>query len=361
MSDPHDDDRRLSELFHDAVSDVEPHEALDSIRNRTKVTPMSSRNRSGSPWRYALLGAAATAAVIGAIAYAGGNLDLTGSEDDTNPAGAPATHQASGGNHEASQTPSPAPSDEPAATTMTVAAYYIGTTPQGPRLYREFDQVDAASKLDAALAVLTRSPSDPDYETPWPDGAFAAVSYPDGADTITVSLADGSLHDRPSGMSEQYAEEAIQQVVYTLQAAAQDRLPVQFVLDGNPVDQVLGVPTSEPVSNASVLDTLSHVSLSTPSEGQVVSGGTLRVDGVANSFEANVVVRVQRYEGTEIVAQEPFTAEGWMDDKLFPFSGTIDLTGVPAGKYLVMAMTDDPSGGAEGNGAFTDTRLITIG
>ena len=88
MSDPHDDDRRLSELFHDAVSDVEPHEALDSIRNRTKVTPMPSRNRSGSPWRYALLGAAATAAVIGAIAYAGGSLDLTGGEDDTSPAGA---------------------------------------------------------------------------------------------------------------------------------------------------------------------------------------------------------------------------------------------------------------------------------
>ena len=123
---------------------------------------------------------------------------------------------------------------------------------------------------------------------------------------------------------------------------------------------MLGVDTSAPVANAPVLDTLSHVSLTSPSEGQEVSGGTLAVEGVANSFEANVVVRVQRYEGTEIVAQEPFTAEGWMGDKLFPFSGSIDLSGVPAGKYIVMAMTDDPSGGAEGHGAFTDTRVITV-
>ena len=81
---------------------------------------------------------------------------------------------------------------------------------------------------------------------------------------------------------------------------------------------------------------------------------------MANSFEANVIVRLQRWEGTEVVAQEPFTAEGWMGDKLFPFSGTIDISGVPAGDYVVIAMTDDPSGGEEGSGAFSDSRRITI-
>jgi immunoglobulin-like protein involved in spore germination/sporulation and spore germination protein len=356
--DDRSDDRRLSELLSQAVSDVEPRDALGDIRNRTRGNSMSARR----PWTYAVGGAVvATAALVGAVAFAGDQLGLTGSDEPST-----ASHGTRHKHHVAR--PSETPSDgatsaisEPSAspaTGYTLAGYYVGDTPSGPRLYREFDHVSADNPLTGAMTLLETTPQDPDYTTPWGSGSFDSVSA-DGR-TITVTLADAALHDRPSGMSEQYAEEAIQQVVYTLQAAAQDRLPVQFVLDGNPVDQVLGVPTSEPVSNASVLDTLSHVSLSTPSEGQVVSGGTLRVDGVANSFEANVVVRVQRYEGTEIVAQEPFTAEGWMGDKLFPFSGSIDLSGVPAGKYVVMAMTDDPSGGAEGSGAFSDTRIITV-
>jgi hypothetical protein len=123
---------------------------------------------------------------------------------------------------------------------------------------------------------------------------------------------------------------------------------------------VLGLPTSEPLANGPVLDTLAHVSLTTPAEGDVVSGDTLEVSGVANSFEANVIVRLQRYEGTEVVAEEPFTAEGWMGEKLFPFSGTLDLSGVAPGDYVLIAMTDDPSGGAEGQGAHSDSRRITV-
>jgi hypothetical protein len=349
------DEARLSELLADAVSDVEPREALDSIRNRTKVTPMSARR----PWTYAVGGAiVATAALVGAVAFAGDRLGLTNADD----AGPAATH------HHRHRVIDKAPSDagstspsEPSAspeTSYTLAGYYVGDTPSGPRLYREFDHVSAGDPLTGALSLLGSTPQDPDYTTPWDSGSFDSVSA-DGQ-AITVTLADASLEQRPSGMSEQYAEEAVQQVVYTLQAAAQDRLPVQFALDGQPAGTVLGVDTSQPVANASPLATLSHVSLTSPSEGQEVSAGQLKVDGVANSFEANVVIRVQRYEGTEIVAQEPFTAEGWMDDKLFPFSGTVDLTGVPAGQYVVMAMTDDPSGGAEGNGAFTDTRIITV-
>ena len=37
---PHDErDPRLAELLSDAVSDIEPANRLDAIRNRTKVTP----------------------------------------------------------------------------------------------------------------------------------------------------------------------------------------------------------------------------------------------------------------------------------------------------------------------------------
>ena len=80
------------------------------------------------------------------------------------------------------------------------------------------------------------------------------------------------------------------------------------------------------------------------------------VRGAANSFEGNVVTRIQRWEGTEVVAEEP-TIAGSYEDKLFPFEVTFDLTSVPPGDYLVISRTDDPSG----QGRFdTDTRRITV-
>ena len=81
---------------------------------------------------------------------------------------------------------------------------------------------------------------------------------------------------------------------------------------------------------------------------------------MANSFEANVVIRLQRYEGTYIAFQEGVTASGWMGEKLFPFSHTFDISDVEPGRYILMAMTDDASGGQEGFGADSDTKVITI-
>ena len=42
---------------------------------------------------------------------------------------------------------------------------------------------------------------------------------------------------------------------------------MQFLLDGNPIDQVLGVPTSEPLANAPQLDVLAHVNITAPEQG----------------------------------------------------------------------------------------------
>ena len=53
-------------------------------------------------------------------------------------------------------------------------------------------------------------------------------------------------------------------------------------------------------------------------------------------------------------------AAGWGEDKLFPWHVSIDVSDLAPGSYTFMAMTDDPSGGAEGNGPYTDTRTIVI-
>ena len=365
MTDPRqpDHDARLAELLSDAVSDVEPGDSLDSIRSRTKVTPMPARR----PWIYAVGGAVvATAVVVTVIAFAGDRLGLASSEEpgpagqstqSATPSTAVEPSDSAEASPTASETPSPAPSKAPVQN-HTVAAYYLGDTSQGPRLFREFARVAAADELAAGVAVLQQDPADPDYETPWAAGSFTGASLEgSGADgIIEVALADASLHDRPAGMTEAYAGEAVQQVVYTLQAAIQARAAVQFTLDGNPIDQVLGVPTSEPLANAPQNDVLALVSVTAPEEGAGVSG-SFTASGVANSNEANVPWQLRR--GDEVVKSGFSTAQGWMD-KLYPWeSDPIDVSGLAPGEYTFVAMTDDPSGG-EGFGPHVDTRTITV-
>ena len=365
MTDPRqpDHDARLAELLSDAVSDVEPRDSLDTIRDRTKVTRMSSRR----PWIYAVGGAVlATAAVVTAIAFAGDQLGLANSDEPVpSGQGTQSSKPSKGVEPTEDAEPTPTPS-EPASESAegaptqehTVAAYYVGETSQGPRLFREFARVAAADELAAGLAVLQQGPADPDYETPWAPGSFAGATLEgSGASgVIKVSLADSGLHDRPAGMTEEYAGEAVQQVVYTLQAAIQARAAVQFTLDGNPIDQVLGVPTSEPLANAPQNDVLALVSITAPEEGAVVSG-SFTASGVANSNEANVPWQIKR--GDKVVKSGFSTAEGWMD-KLYPWtSEPIDVSGLAPGEYTFVAMTDDPSGG-EGFGPQVDTRSITV-
>jgi hypothetical protein len=47
-------------------------------------------------------------------------------------------------------------------------------------------------------------------------------------------------------------------------------------------------------------------------------------------------------------------------DKLYPFAGQANLAGLAPGTYTFVAMTDDPSGGAEGFGPSEDTRTIVV-
>lgn len=349
MTDPRppgrSDDDRLTELLSDAVSDVEPPHRLDSIRNRTKVTAMSASKNSGRPWRFAVGGAVvATAAVIAAIAFAGGNLGLTGSDDPGPATETSGTPRPSEPTASSSETVTPSP--------ITVAAYYLGETPRGVRLYREFTRVEADSDLSATVEALTRTPSDPDYATAWDSTSLTAASY-DG-DVIEV-VVDSSVRERPAGMSEEEASAAVQQVIYSVQAATQTRSGVQFRSADGPMDQVFGVPTSEPLAEDPPLDTLALVNVTTPEQGSSVSG-SFTASGVASSFEANVPWEIR--DGSEVVASGFATAEGWMD-KLYPWSTEVDVSDLAPGEYTFVAMTDDPSGG-EGGGPFVDTKSITI-
>ena len=263
----------------------------------------------------------------------------------------------------ASDTPNPSPTesseppaestDSPEDTWSALPIYFAGDAPDGLRLFREFTRGTTADALNEAAHIVDGgAANDPDYRTLWPGQTISAVSATDEA--IVVQLEADAFTEAPDGMSKREAKLAIQQLIYTLQGVQQDRLPVQFTRATGPA-RLFGISIEEPIEQAPALRVLNHVNITSPDHGATVSPGPLQIDGVANSFEANVVCSVE--EGDR--EPTPFTADGWMGNKLFPFAGELDLSGMAAGAVTISCSTDDPSDG-EGIGAMTDTKVVTI-
>lgn len=255
-----------------------------------------------------------------------------------------------------SETPTESPSESPAAAGTAVPVYFAGDGPGGrTALFREFQRVEGDPLTEAARLVAGGGqPVDPDYRTLWPGVEIASVQATDGV--LLVEIPSDGFTDRPDGMSRRDAKLALQQLVRTLQGVQQERVPVQVQREGGA--PLFGLPTDAPFEAASVLRTLNLVNITSPAEGDTVTGDTMTVTGVANSFEASGPCRLLQ-DGQE-VAIEPYQTEAWMEDRLFPFEVTLPLDGV-SGEVVVQCETDDPSGGAEGNGPAVDTKTVTVG
>ena len=254
-----------------------------------------------------------------------------------------------------SPTDAPPASDSGSGTPDTVAAplYFVGDTPQGQRLFREFRNVEADNPVDEALALLAAGDTlDPDYSTLLPGGTPTLVEG-DNSEAIGINLPSFDWTERPEGMSAKDAKLAVQQIVYTVQGILQTRAPVEFFHDG--LAPVLGIDQPS-FKAAPENDVLAFVNVTEPGEGDPVSG-TVTASGVANSFEATVPWEVRDQNGKKVL--DGFaTAEGWMD-KLYPWESQVDLSSLAPGTYTFVAMTDDPSDG-EGAGPTEDTKTITV-
>lgn len=242
----------------------------------------------------------------------------------------------------------------------TVTAWFVGDAPRGPVLYAE--QVAVSEPDDGLaddLAALMTTPKDPDYRTLWQEGSLVSAEFlGNGSEGVIRVEVSADATAAPDGVSPKEAKLALQQVVHTLQEAAGTKAPVEFVVDGDNADQVLGVPTAAPVKRAGPLKTLNLMSITTPAEGEQVSG-TFTATGANNGFEAWVGWQLLDADG-EVVKDGFTTAEGWTGGKLYPWEAEIDVSDVPAGDYVLRFHNDDPSGGAEGSGPDEDTRSITV-
>jgi hypothetical protein len=363
---PHEPSDNLRRLLNDAVDQIEPRSGIEAIRSRTSLSKGSAITTARN-WILGGLGAAAaTAAVISGVVLAGNNHPTA--DNDPGPVDTPSGQASDMPSEDPTDDPTK-PTDDPTASDVptdapttggpltgpAVPVYYVGDTPNGPRLYLEFQTGSGDKATAAADLAVSGTPLDPDYRTPWPAGTHVnGVAY--NGDFITVDVV-GDVHDRPARMSQETAALAIEQVIYTVQGAfGEGRVPVQFTLNTGRTDQVLGQPASEPLANAPENDVLAQVNVTTPEEGATVSG-TIKATGRANSFEANVPIEIQR--GDEVVKTTFATAEGAMG-KLYPWAVSVDVSDLPPGEYTFVAMTDDASGGAEGTGAHRDTKNFTI-
>ncbi len=259
-------------------------------------------------------------------------------------------------------TPADDTTDEPSddtsddgGETVAVPVYFVGDTPQGPRLFREFRAVESDNPLEEAVALMTAGDAlDPEYGTLYPPGSFASVTHEDGE--FVVEVADDAWRT----MVDQGTEEAtlaVQQLVYTVQGVEQSRDPVRVVgPSGEDEPTLFGLDASNGFTAAPQLEVLGLVNVTTPEEGAPVED-TFTAEGLASSFEATVPWEVRDADGN-VVVDGFTTADGWVD-KLYPWEAEVDVSDLEPGTYTFVALTDDPSGG-EGGGPTEDSKTIVV-
>jgi hypothetical protein len=373
------DDERVHDLLHDAVRDIDPPDRLDSIRARTRVRSIRRRRTWFLGAGAAVIATAATVATVAVVGglpgteqasgpgFAGGTPGGAASSTVTTP---PAPSTASGSPTEQAATDDPSSdvaSSDPTATagaesgTQALPVYYAGETSYGLRLFREFHrtQLDGQDPISAALTqAVSTKPDDGDYRTDWPAGTrVEEVNLDDsGSHTVvTVHLANDAtdLRQRPEQMSREQARLALQQLVYTAEAAAQSQLRMSFVVEGEPADTVLGVDTAQPVTEADQVEVVALVWIIDPPEGAKLTT-PFTVSGLANAFEATVHWELSQ-DGTVVKHGTTTAKQAFV---MAPYEFTVKS--VPPGDYTLTVTDDDPTGGTEGPGVSVDTKSITV-
>lgn len=257
-------------------------------------------------------------------------------------------------------TGSTATSSPTASVPMTLKGlpvYWIAESRRSFALYREFRDVpDAGGPVASAVAAMTRlRPLDPDYTTPW--RPVARVTATQTGEAITVDLSADAVSGTQVGS--ELAERAVQQLVYTATAAAAQAgspaTTVTITIDGQARDAWGAVRLGEPTRRAPLSSVQAHAWVTSPQEGDVVRAGTVAFKGFGTSFEATFGWKVLSSTGA-VVARG--SAMGGTGDGGF---GEVSFSArLAAGTYTVELATDDPSGGAEGNGPATDDKRFTV-
>jgi hypothetical protein len=347
-------ERRLRRALHEEAELMHPSDRLEDILDAGTAeegTPMGRRN--GPPRWLAPVAAAAAAVLIAGTAWA-----LT--QRDAGPV-PPAVTTA--------PTPTDSPTAEPSPTATTpsptstaaeaalLPVYYVGPIGDDKptyRLFREFlrgstpatarEEQKALEALRLATDAQRFSNTD-GYLQPWSGTEVTAVSVT--PELITVSLSN----DGPDGFEREQQRLAVQQLVWTAQAAVnKGTIPVRFQIEDGSTAMYGTFPTSQtydrPPKDEHWRD-LAPIWVTSPGRDQVLDAGKpVTVTGEATVFEANV--RWELKQGPSVVKEGHTTASVGA-----PGRGefTIELGTLRPGDYAIrvfeMSMDDGDKVSAE--------------
>nr|WP_281372875.1 Gmad2 immunoglobulin-like domain-containing protein [Kineococcus aurantiacus] len=337
------------------------------------MTSRSNRRRSRA-W-VAVAGAAAVV-VVGGGGYAltqrdGGDVTTVAASTSPSPSASassasPASPATSAASSAPEETPapdgtSPAPRGTPRSTpagsvatsapagaalpsgSATVPVYWLGGS--SPKLFREYVRAGDAGADDATRALramLAGGPGDPDYTSPWSADPTATVTSTGGR--LVVDLAASAAAGRAAD-----ATAAVQQLVYTVTAAAGSSDPVEIRVDGRPEPTLFGEAVARTVARAPQADVQAPAWIT----GVTPGSGSVTVTGVGTAFEGTLLYTITDASGAE-VAREAVQAgaNGTFDD--FSFTAQVG-----PGTYTVAVVAPDESGG-EGATPLADTKGFTV-
>jgi sporulation and spore germination protein/immunoglobulin-like protein involved in spore germination len=329
MNTPRDDRRddalaaRLRRALGAEAAGVQP--AGDGL---AKIRAGIERPAPRAWWRHpslALVAAAMVGLVVGGLAVGLGQ----GGDEGTSVAGHTETPQPT---RPASGQPSDTPSSStsPATTSSAPAppgevgvwVYYLRDVEgAGPRLFRERHVVPELGDGRVATAVdemLGDKAADPDYSSPWTEGA-KVLSYVRSGDTATVDLSAFPA------VGAAVESQAVQQLVYTVTANDTAVRRVRLLVDGQPPSSGHH-DWSQPVARQPVLDVRGLQWILAPAQGSTVSSPVLvQVNGTG--FEGHITIKVFRGQ-TEVASTYVTTEQGALKDG----ETTVDL---PPGTYTV--------------------------
>ncbi|MEU4197904.1 Gmad2 immunoglobulin-like domain-containing protein [Kribbella sp. NPDC026611] len=374
--DPFDD--LMRQALHQEADRIEPSDALPEIRARAHAQRRSSSRR---PWLLtAGVAAVGTAAAIGAFTVFTGN-DDTATDGDQVAGQATTTATASDLPTTAAVTPKPSPvPSTPAPSTMpstaksssgptvggptvkgrpeqavrsaTVPVYWVGAQAgvkkkTTPRLYRTFTKVSGHPVEEAVRIMSTKRPEDSDYYSLWQGAAVNSVTLNDGLVTVDFKQLPKNTLD-PN-----LADVAAQQLIYTVQGVLKDSTSaVQITEAGRTGQKLFGqIDTSSPLGRAQADNVQALVWITSPIEGEVVSGKVLTVQGTANAFEATVNYAVTNLKTGETKKSFTNAAEG---QKFSPYSFRVPIT---PGSWEVSVYLLSP---ADGSITDADTKTVLV-
>jgi Immunoglobulin-like domain of bacterial spore germination/Sporulation and spore germination len=289
-----DFERRLREVLHREAERIKPHE------RRTEILAMVyDEKQNAEPQRRWLIpgAAAASVALIGAIIWGVSN---TGGNQQATPAMTSASTSTTATSHG---------SVAGATTQVALPAYFVGAnSPAGDKfgLYREFVptavpvRATPAQKAKAAVVVAMNAQPFTNYEPyvqPWSGTSVTDVTVTPSLITITLSGPGAS------GFTPAQTKLAVQELVWTAQAAIGRTIPVKFVVaNGSPT--LFGTyPTTQTYNRPAKdlqFEVLAPIWITTPVRNQVYpAGATVMAAGQSCSFEGTTQWQLKR-SGTTV-------------------------------------------------------------